>query len=73
MLEIHPGVMKGTDENWPLTLGCVSAGTILHQHVVERLMMAMRQAVDIHVSNPLVSHHAGGVPAINDTVIAIPN
>lgn len=34
--------------------------------------MAVRQAVDVHVSNPLVSHHAGGVPAIDDTVIAIP-
>lgn len=34
--------------------------------------MAMRQAVDIHVSNPLMSHHAGGVPTIDYTVIAIP-
>lgn len=34
--------------------------------------MAVRQAMDVHVSNPLVSHHAGGVPAVDDTVIAIP-
>lgn len=36
-------------------------------------MMAMRQAVDVHVSDPFVSHHAGGVPTIDHTVIAIPN
>lgn len=36
-------------------------------------MMAMRQAVDVHVSNPFMSHHAGGVPTIDHTVIAVPN
>lgn len=73
VLTISPGVIKGTDKNELLTLGCVSARAILHQNIVERLMMAVRQAVDVHVSNPLVSHHAGGVPAIDDTVIAIPD
>lgn len=56
-----------------LTLGGISTGPVLHQNIIERLMMAVRQAVDVHVSNPLMSHHAGGVPAIDDTVIAIPN
>jgi hypothetical protein len=56
-----------------LTLGCISAGPVLHQHIVERLMVAVRQAVHIHVPDPLVSHHAGGVPAVDNTVIAIPN
>ena len=55
-----------------LTLGRVSARTVLHQHVVERLVVAVRQAVDIHVANPFVSHHAGGVPAVDDAVVAIP-
>lgn len=35
-------------------------------------MVAMRQAVHIHVANPLVPHHAGGVPAIDHTVVAVP-
>ena len=36
-------------------------------------MVAVRQAVDVHVSDPLVSHHTGGVPAVDDTVIAVPD
>lgn len=54
-----------------LTLGCISAGAILHQNIVEGLMVAMRQAVHVHVANPLVPHHAGGVPAIDHTVVAV--
>jgi hypothetical protein len=48
-----------------LTLGCISAGPVLHQHIVERLMVAVRPAVHIHVPDPLVS--------VDNTVIAIPN
>lgn len=54
-------------------MGCISTRAVLHQNIIERLMMAVRQAVDVHVSDPLVSHHAGGVPAIDHTVIAVPN
>lgn len=35
-------------------------------------MVAMWQTVHVHVSDPLVPHHAGGVPAIDHTVVAIP-
>lgn len=34
-------------------------------------MVAMRQAVHVHVANPLMPHHAGGVPAIDHTVVAV--
>ena len=57
----------------PLTLGGVSTGPVLHQDVVKGLMVAVRQAVDVHVSDPFVSHHTGGVPAVDDTVIAVPD
>lgn len=55
-----------------LTLGCISAGAILHQDVVEGLMVAVRQAVHIHVSDPLMPHHARRVPAVDHTVVAVP-
>lgn len=60
--------MAGQD----LTLCCVSAGAVLHQHIVEGLMVAVRQTVHIHVSDPLVPHHARGVPAVDHTVVAVP-
>lgn len=34
--------------------------------------MAMRQTVHVHVADPFMAHHAGGVPAIDHTVVAIP-
>lgn len=55
-----------------LTLGSVSAGAIFHQDVVEGLVGAVGEAVHVHIPDPLMSHHAGRVPAINHTVIAIP-
>lgn len=64
--------MGGDTANKHLTLGCISTGAILHQHVVEGLMVAMRQTVNIHVADPLMAHHAGGVPAIDHTVVSIP-
>lgn len=55
-----------------LTLGSVSAGAILHQDVVEGLVGAVGEAVHVHVPDPLVAHHAGRIPAVNHTVVAIP-
>lgn len=57
----------------PLTLGGVPTGPVLHQDVVKGLMVAVGQAVDVHIPDPLVAHHAGGVPAVDDTVIAVPD
>lgn len=51
----------------------ISARAIFHEHVVEGLVGAVGEAVDIHISDPFVSHHAGRVPAINHAVIAIPD
>lgn len=56
-----------------LTLGSVSAGAILHQDVVEGLVGAVGEAVHVHVPDPLMAHHAGRIPAINHTVVAIPD
>lgn len=36
-------------------------------------MGAVGEAVHIHIPDPFVSHHAGRVPAINHTVVAIPD
>lgn len=34
--------------------------------------MAVWQAVNVHVPDPLMPHHAGGVPAVDDAVVAVP-
>ena len=54
-------------------MGSVSAGAILHQDVVERLVGAVGEAVHVHIPDPLMAHHAGRIPAINHTVVAIPD
>jgi len=54
-------------------LSSISARAIFHEHIVERLVGAMWKAVDVHIPDPFMPHHAGGIPAINHAVIAISN
>ncbi|OCT55491.1 hypothetical protein XELAEV_18001874mg [Xenopus laevis] len=56
-----------------LTLSYITAGAIFQQYVIKCLVGSLRQAVYIHVVNPVWWHHAKRIPAKNDSAIIIPN
>lgn len=55
-----------------LTLSGVSAGSVLHQDVVERLIGAVAQLMHPHGGDPLGTHGAFRVPAVHHAVIPRP-
>lgn len=61
---------------WPVqtshTLCGVAACPVLHKYIVEGLVSTFRQLLDSHGCDPLLTHSAFGVPAIDDTVITRP-
>lgn len=54
------------------TLSCVATCAVLHEDVVERLVGPIGQLVDPHGGDPLLTHGALWVPAVDHTVITRP-
>ncbi len=55
------------------TLCCVATRSILHENVVERLVCPIGQLVNPHGGDPLLTHGALWVPAVDHTVITRPS
>lgn len=55
------------------TLCCVAACSVLYEHIVERLVGPIGQLVNSHGGDPLLTHGAFWVPAVDDTVITRPS
>lgn len=55
------------------TLCCIATGSILYEDVVERLVGPIGQLVDPHGGDPLLTHGALRVPAVDHTVITRPD
>lgn len=55
------------------TLCGIATGSVLYEHVVERLVGSVGQLVDPHCGDPFLAHGALWVPAIDHTVITWPN
>ncbi len=51
------------------TLCCVATCSVLYEDVVERLVGPTGQLVDPHGGDPLLTHGALWVPAVDHTVI----
>lgn len=55
------------------TLCGITTGSILNKDIVERLIGPIGQLVDPHGGDPLLTHGAFWVPAVDHTVIARPD
>lgn len=54
------------------TLCCVATCSVLYEDVVERLVGAIGELLDPHGGDPLLTHGALWVPAVDHTVITRP-